>query len=139
MADVVLDASAATELLIDGPDAPAVQEAIKGHDLVVPAHFHAEVLGAIASLHGRGQISEDSATAAVAALAAIPAAAHRPDDLTGAWQRRGTCSMYDVLYVLLAESLDCRLVTMDKGQADACKGTWSGTGEPRSIHIPKSA
>lgn len=119
MSDLVIDSSAALELLINGPLAPAVQDAIKGYDLVVPAHFHAEVLGAIASLTIDGTLSEEEADAAIEKLVTMPVTAQLPTDTREAWGKAGECDVVDALYVVLADWVEGPLVTLNADQAAA--------------------
>jgi predicted nucleic acid-binding protein len=117
---VVLDASAAVDLLAGTTLAAATARRLRGTALHVPAHFGAEVLSALGRLHRADALDDDEAGAALDRLAAMPVAEHRVADLLpGAWARRGRLRLVDALYVALADELDALVVTTDRRLARA--------------------
>ena len=119
MAEAVVDASAATYLLARLPTAPDVEAALRPFsEFLAPDCFHAEVLGALAGMANRGELSEERAAEAVEDLIAWPielAPSHAY--LARAWRWRGRLSVVDGLYVSLALAADAPLVTCDAGMA----------------------
>lgn len=79
-----------------------------------PELIDAETLQGLRGLAVRRVISPEAATAAVSELleAQIVRYPHRPF-AERAWALRGQLSIYDALYVALAEALDATLVTTD--------------------------
>jgi predicted nucleic acid-binding protein len=111
---VVADASALVELLVQGPVASAVQTALARQNVLAPDLMDAEVLGALAGMERRSEISTALATHAVqmlrqAPIRRVPNSALMQD----AWSLRGNISVYDGLYVALARRVMCPLVTRD--------------------------
>jgi predicted nucleic acid-binding protein len=60
MPSVVLDASAAVELLLRSPAGRKMEEALRGSRVAVPAHFEAEVLSALGRLARSGDLAENA-------------------------------------------------------------------------------
>ena len=123
MADVVvLDASAAVELLVGGPRAGRISRRLKGATLTAPAHVDAEVLSALGRLQRGGHL--DSATVdelldslEQAPVVRVPIAAM----LRRAYALRANVALRDALYVVVAADVRGDLVTVDEGLADACR------------------
>mgnify|MGYP001427504836 CR=1 FL=1 len=114
MPSVVLDASAAVELLLRTPRASAVEDAIRGTEVAVPGHFDAEVLSALGRLVRSGQVPDATIEPALAELARAPFRRFLlPPLLTPAWGLRERHALRDALYVALAERLGATLVTAD--------------------------
>ena len=114
MADVVLDASAAVDLLLDNELGQVAGERIDGEDLHVPGHFDAEVLSALGRLHRANELTASEVEASLRDLAALPVVRHGLETLlAGAWARRSNLRLADALYVELAVNLGARLVTTD--------------------------
>jgi len=117
---VVLDASAMVDLLLDTEASGAVQSALRGRSLAVPAHFDAEVMSALGRLHRAGEITASAATARVERLASAPLAREPLAPLlAGAWARRDDTRVTDALYLELASTLDTVVVTTDHRLARA--------------------
>ena len=115
MADVVLDASAAVDLLLDNELGQAVGERIDGEDVHVPGHFEAEVLSVLGRLHRANELTASEVEASLQDLAALPVERHELGTLvSGAWARRLTLRLADALYVELAVNLDARRDTTDR-------------------------
>ena len=115
MAEVVVDASAMVDLLLDNDLGGAVRRRLAGHALHAPAHLDAEVLSALGRLHRAGDLEAESVEARLRDLVAAPI--HRHDVsglLVGTWSRRHQLRLVDALYVQLAVVLDLPLVTTDR-------------------------
>jgi len=111
---LVLDASAMVDLLLDTAASGAVQSALRGRSLVVPAHFDAEVLSAIGRLHRAGELTESAAAVRIERLVSAPLAREPLAPLlTGAWARRDDTRLADALYLELAAVLDTVVLTTD--------------------------
>jgi predicted nucleic acid-binding protein len=105
---LVIDASAATELLLARASAQAIADhlAEHDHDLHAPALIDVEVLSALRRLVASGEASAARADDAIADLMDVRLARYRHDILVPRiWELRGTFSPCDAAYVALAESL----------------------------------
>ncbi len=117
---VVLDASAAVDLVFDHPPAGWLTTELTGRSLAAPAHFHSEVLSTIGRMVRRDDINSSGAERAVAWAARLPVQVHElPGLIEGAWSRRGHIQLKDALYVELAARLDTVVVTTDRRLARA--------------------
>ena len=117
---IVIDASAVVEILIQGPLARKIEEAIGERELIAPDILNAEVLRSLRGLERGGILTAARASQAVGRLVEggigrMPAAAL----LQGAWSLRHNLSAYDAIYVALAQSLRCPLLTADRRLAGA--------------------
>jgi predicted nucleic acid-binding protein len=105
---LVIDASAATELLLGRPAAAAIAGhlAEHDHDLHAPHLVDIEVLSAVRRLVASGDATPDRGDAAVADLLDLPLARYPHDILLPRiWSLRENFSPYDAAYVALAEGL----------------------------------
>lgn len=117
---LVVDASAAVDLLVGSGAAAAITDRLRGHSLHVPAHFDAEVLSALGRLHRGGDLSTRQVTTRIRRIESAPMERHPlPALLAGAWRRRANLRLVDALYFELAEQLDATLITTDGGLAAA--------------------
>lgn len=115
MAEVVTDASALVDLLLDNEFGRAVRRRLAGQALHAPAHVDAEVLSALGRLHRAGELDEGDVDDKLTALAAAPLVRHPVSDLLlGAWARRHQLRLADALYVELATRQGWSLVTTDR-------------------------
>ena len=115
MADVVADASALVDLLLANDLGGAVRERIGGHVLHAPSHLDAEVLSALGRLHRAGDLAANAVEDKLGSLAHAPITRHPVNELIlGAWARRHQLHLADALYVELATTQRCRLVTTDR-------------------------
>lgn len=111
---IVLDASAAVDLLLSLPRGKAVGEHLRGHKVIAPSHFDVEVVNAIRRLTSRGYISEHEGEEAIETLSRLPIErwqAHKFN--SNAFRLRNSVSMSDAYYVILAEAVNAPLLTTD--------------------------
>jgi predicted nucleic acid-binding protein len=111
---IVLDASAAIELVLATQPGAAVAERLRGETLHTPAHFDVEVVGGIRRAVLRQLISDHEGLVAVADFQRLPVRhwSTKPF-LQRAYQLRSTHTIADGVYVALAEGLDAPLITCD--------------------------
>jgi predicted nucleic acid-binding protein len=105
---LVLDASAAAELLLGRPPAPVVAARLAGHafDLHAPHLLDVEVLSVIRRLVASGDASVERGEEAIDDLFALPIERYPHDVLARrAWDHRDNFSAYDATYLALAETL----------------------------------
>ncbi len=111
---IVLDASAAVDLLLNlPPHTKAIaQRVAKTPAIAAPHLLDAEVGQALRRLVHAGKIDEATALAALADLADLPITryAHGPL-LPGALALRNNVTVYDAIYLVLAEALGATLLT----------------------------
>ncbi|MGH3559524.1 MAG: type II toxin-antitoxin system VapC family toxin, partial [Mycobacterium sp.] len=111
---IVLDASAAVELVLATPPGGAVARRLRGETVHAPAHFDVEVIGAIRRAVMRQLISDHEGLVAVAdfqvlSLRRWPTKAF----IQRAFHLRSTHTVADGVYVALAEGLAAPLITCD--------------------------
>ncbi|HEX3528613.1 MAG TPA: type II toxin-antitoxin system VapC family toxin [Thermoanaerobaculia bacterium] len=120
MSLIVLDASAAVELLLRTPAGGRAEAALRGGQVIVPGHFDAEVFSALGRLVRSGELAEGLVEPALAELARAPFARYAlPPFLATVWELRHNLSLRDALYVALARRLDALFVTADARLARA--------------------
>lgn len=111
---LVVDASAVVELLLGTAIGASARSRMRHRALHAPAHLDAEALSALGQLHRAGEIDQATVERALGELTAAPITRHVPADLlVGAWSQRTQLRLVDALYVQLARSLGCRLLTAD--------------------------
>lgn len=118
----VVDSSVLVEYLAAGEHAEQARRRILENPGMIwaPHLIDAEVGHVLRRGTLAGELSEDSAQAALRALADIPLRrAHHRSLLDRAWSLRANVSFYDGLYVALAERLDLPLLTLDARLAGA--------------------
>ena len=120
---IVLDASAAVEVLLGSPrHAPALRARLArpGESMHVPHLFDLEVLAALRRHVLRGRLSTDRAAQALAALSDMRAIRYSHSPFRARiWELRANLTPYDAAYVALAEALEAPLVTLDRALAEA--------------------
>ncbi|HET6563649.1 MAG TPA: type II toxin-antitoxin system VapC family toxin [Marmoricola sp.] len=115
MAEVVVDASAMVDLLLDNELGAAVRRRLAGHALHAPVHLDAEVLSALGRLARARELGAEDVESRLRYLVAAPIERHDVTDLlSGAWSRRHQLRLVDALYVQLAVVRDLPLVTTDR-------------------------
>lgn len=113
---IVLDAAALVDVVLDQPTKDWVLDQLTDEAVCAPAHQPAEALSAIARLARSGEVDGDVAADAVREAHAAeqelvpPEAAH----LERALALQDRIRVLDGLYVALAESRGCPLVTTDR-------------------------
>ncbi|GAA4287675.1 type II toxin-antitoxin system VapC family toxin [Georgenia daeguensis] len=113
---LVVDASVLVVALADdGPDGDAARQRLRGERIVVPELADLEVASVLRRHLRAGSLDERRARLALEDLLAFPAerAPHGPL-LDRAWELRGSLTVYDAVYVALAEALNAVLVTGDR-------------------------
>ena len=117
---IVIDASALVEMLLQSPRATSIKEAVGDSELIAPDTLNPEVLSSLRGLERGRALTSARASLAVERLltsriARIPTQALLPQ----AWSLRHNVSAYDAMYVALAQSLHCPLLTTDRRLAGA--------------------
>ena len=113
---VVVDASALVAAVVDESEAGIeARQALRGRRRVAPFLIDAEAGQALRGLVLRGELDAHAATVARRRAEAMIARRHPHHGglAERAWRLRDRLSFYDALYVGLAESLECTLVTAD--------------------------
>ena len=122
---IVLDASVVVELLLGTRRGAAARLALSSADdeLHAPHLLDVEVTRAVRGLSRVGTIDETRARTALGLLRTFPLHWHAHDGLTErAWELRHNVTVYDGVYLALAEALDCVLLTADAA-LDAVPGS----------------
>lgn len=116
---IVLDASAAVDLLLGQEKASRIADVLSGEPEVhVPEHFHIEAIAALRRLRLHGGLSDSRAQRALRALARLRALRYPVLALTEpVWALRNRLTAYDAAYLALAVRLDARLLTTAGGLA----------------------
>jgi predicted nucleic acid-binding protein len=113
---LVVDASLLVEALIGGPG-PAV-ERIKGRQLFAPHLIDVEVANALRRKVATGELAADYAAAAMFVDSHFEITRYPHAGLLArAWELRHNLTMYDAVYIALAEILEVPLVTRDAAMA----------------------
>jgi predicted nucleic acid-binding protein len=118
---IVVDASVvATALGDDGSDGRRVRRRLAAERLSAPEVLDLEVVSAFRRLCAAGTLTPERAEAAVADLRdlRIERVPHVPF-LSRCWELRENVTVYDAVYIALAESLDASLLTSDRRLAGA--------------------
>jgi predicted nucleic acid-binding protein len=110
---IVVDASAAVNLVIDAPGGDRVGEAMFGHQLHAPSLIEFEVMSTL-----RGQIqglllSAEEADASFFEFVQLPIDMWPLVQPERVLELRHNFSSYDAAYIALAEVLQCPLITCD--------------------------
>lgn len=113
---IVVDASAITELLLQTSLGTRVEQRLyrEDDDFHAPHLLDVEVLSALRRLVHSGEVLPERAEEAIQDLGLLRVMRHGHLDLaTRAWQLRQNFTMYDAMYLALAESLDATVITCD--------------------------
>jgi len=112
---IVVDASALVEVLVKRSGAgDAVAERMRDESVNAPSLIDAEVLSTLRRMNLSGKLPEGQAKIALQLLDRMPIQrTPLTPHLPRAWQLRSNVGAYDAMYVALAETLRCPLVTAD--------------------------
>jgi predicted nucleic acid-binding protein len=119
---IVLDASAALELLIRSPTGRVLEARLlaPGESLHAPHLLDLEVLQVLRRYVRKGEMSEGRAMDAIDDFRALPVNRYPHEPFSArVWELRDNLSAYDAVYVALAEALRAPLVTCDAALAAA--------------------
>jgi predicted nucleic acid-binding protein len=119
---IVLDASAAVELLLNTPRAVGIAARLAApmETMHVPQLLSIEVASALRVLEARKQVSSADAARALVELLGFGLIAYAHEPLVArVWQLRGNLTAYDAVYIALAEHLVAPLITCDARLAAA--------------------
>lgn len=118
---VVLDASAAVEIVLWTEDGSILStHVLDAEEVVVPDHFHVEVVAALRRMEMRGELTGADAQEALRQVLALHV--RRVSTLPllpDAWKLRHNVTVADALYVIIARRLRVALVTGDNRLARA--------------------
>jgi predicted nucleic acid-binding protein len=135
MSDFVLDASATLAFVFpDERDASAIALArsLRTHRAAAPTIWRLEVENAIVTAERAGRLASERATVLLEDIAALPIDLREPRAGYLAPARRFKLSVYDALYLELAERLRIPLVSRDRALRHAARrlGVQTATGVP---------
>lgn len=118
---IVVDASVLVAVLVEaGKPGDRARDRLRDESAAAPALIDAEVLSVLRGLVLARKLPEENARTALRLLVAMPLQRAPLSVLLGrSWELRSNYSAYDALYVALAESLDCPLITNDARLARA--------------------
>ena len=117
---IVLDASAAVELVLATRPGAAVAQRLRGETVHAPAHFDVEVIGAIRRAVVRRLISDHEGLVAVADFLSLPVRRWPTKPFVQrAYQLRTTHTVADGVYIALAEGFPAPLITCDRRLAQS--------------------
>lgn len=113
----VLDASAAVAAFAENTSRGGrlLSRISQADDIAVPGHFHAEVANALRGMERGGVVTAEALLGTLRDLSDLPVTEHRIVGplLDRAVELRANATVYDALYVALAEQLECGVVTVD--------------------------
>lgn len=113
---IVLDASAALELLLRAPDHPRLVNRVlrSGETIAAPHVLDLEVAHVLRRFVMAGELTEARAREAIADHRDLGICRYPHDVLLDrVWQLRVNCTAYDAAYLALSEALEAPLVTCD--------------------------
>lgn len=119
---MVMDASVVVEILLQTPAAASLTEEVllSPSDLHAPHLVDAEVAQVLRRLCGRKEMPESRALEALQDLKDLPLVRYSHELLLDrAWELRDKLTIYDGVYIALAELLDLPLLTRDRRIAAA--------------------
>lgn len=127
MSGIVVDASVGLKWYLDEPHAERARLLLRGlDDLTVPHLFFTEMGNVLGKRRQRGEIRAAVVVATLEAVEAVPLKVWPDrvllwDAVAIALRRR--CSVYDGIYLALADRVDGRVVTADRRLLNALAGT----------------
>ena len=113
---IVVDASAFLEVLLATNIAPRVSDRIfrQGQTIHVPELLDLEIAQVLRRFCLNGKMEDPRAAEALGILAGLPLVRHGHGPfIPRIWQLRHSLTAYDAVYVALAETLECPLITRD--------------------------
>ncbi len=111
---IVLDASAAVDLLLSQPWAARIAQLVSQDEVHTVDLAFVEVVSTLRRWELRGDLSPARAEQAVKDLFDLPIESHGVEVLARrTWPLRSSVTTADAVYVLLARSLEAQLVTTD--------------------------
>ena len=118
---IVVDASAVVELLAtEKRNQRLERRLLEEPDLHAPHLLDVEVANALRGMTSRGELGGDRAADALLDVGDMPVELYPHSALLPrAWELRRSLTIYDAVYVALAEALEAPLVTCDAGLARA--------------------
>lgn len=114
---IVLDASAAVELVLGSPRGATVRDRIQRTDetLHAPHLLDVEVASVLRRYQLSGELSAEEGREALADLAGLDITRYPHDPLLPrVWELRTAVTAYDAVYLALAEVLEAPLLTLDR-------------------------
>lgn len=128
MAPFVLDASVAAAWLLDDEDEALPNAALaqlEAEEAVVPQLWHVEVRSALLAAERSGRIRSDEVDERLRSLGDLPVRTDTDPRLGAALALARThgLSMYDAMYLELAQRLNAPLATLDKALARTSHAT----------------
>ena len=129
MNDLILDASVTVDWLLDDefdPRARAALALVRQQGAVVPVHWHLEVRNSLIMAYRRDRIPQSELDARLLSLKELPLRTDTQLDLDVAVDlaREHTLTMYDAVYLELAQRRQATLATLDAalGRAATAEG-----------------
>lgn len=119
---IVIDAAAFAEVLSHTAPGDRVGRVLaeNGEEVHAPSIIDAETASALRGLVLGGDMSETAAQAGLEDMRDFELHRHRYQPLLPqAWELRENCTIYDALYVVLADALEAPLLTTDGKLANA--------------------
>ena len=115
---MVLDASVLVGFLLDRPGAARVADVLANDDVAAPHLVDAEVAQVIRRYTARGDVTDGDGAAMLDDFLDLSLVrySHAPL-LRRAYELRHNATIYDALYLALAEGLGCPLLTADQSLA----------------------
>ena len=112
---IVVDASAVVDALSGLPGGQAVRNRLVSDELQAPTLIDYEVVNALRGMTLRGELGATRADDVLTDFEDLPIHRWQSADVLrrGAFRLRDRVSAYDAAYVVLAEALDCLLITRD--------------------------
>ncbi|HVX44777.1 MAG TPA: type II toxin-antitoxin system VapC family toxin [Mycobacteriales bacterium] len=112
---IVVDSAAAVDALTNAPGSDELRDRLSGEELHAPSLLDYEFVSALRGLTLAGALSAARAQDAFTDFEDLPIRRWPPADALRrrAFALRHNVSAYDAAYVVLAEALDCALVTRD--------------------------
>jgi predicted nucleic acid-binding protein len=118
---IVLDASAALELLLRAADHPGLVARVlrSGETIAAPHLLDLEVTHVLRRFVIGGEMTAARAREAIEDHLSLDIVRYPHDGLLDrVWQLRANCTAYDAAYIVLAEALNAVLITCDSRLAD---------------------